>query len=136
MVCRVSNAASDGWSAPSTWGFLAAGVVLLTAFCYIETRATASRCCRCSIVLDRDRAAGSLSILITGAGMFGIFLFLTYYLQETLGFSPVMTGVAFLQVVGAVIVSANLANIVLLPRVGPGGSWRPACWPPPPGWPG
>ena len=51
--------------------------------------------------------------------MFGIFLFLTYYLQETLGYSPVMTGVAFLPMVGAVIVSANLANIVLLPRVGP-----------------
>ena len=50
---------------------------------------------------------------------FGIFLFLTYYLQETLGFSPVMAGVAFLPMVGAIIVSANLANIVLLPRIGP-----------------
>ena len=96
-------------------GWLAAGVVLLTAFCYIETRAALPL----RIVLDRNRAAAYLSILITGAGMFGIFLFLTYYLQETLGFSPVMTGVAFLPMVGAVIVSANLANIVLLPRVGP-----------------
>ncbi len=51
--------------------------------------------------------------------MFGIFLFLTYYLQETLGFSPVMAGVAFLPMVGAIIVCSNLANIVLLPRVGP-----------------
>jgi hypothetical protein len=51
--------------------------------------------------------------------MFGIFLFLTYYLQETLGFSLVMAGVAFLPMVGAIIVSANLANIGLLPRIGP-----------------
>ena len=118
VVYGFSNAASDGWSAPSTWGFLVAGVVLLAAFCYIETRAT-QPLLPLRIVLDRNRAAAYLSILITGAGMFGIFLFLTYYLQETLGFSPVMTGVAFLPMVGAVIVSANLANIVLLPRVGP-----------------
>jgi len=118
IVYGFSNAASDGWHAPATWGFLAAGAVLLTAFCYIETRAR-QPLLPLRIVLDRNRAAAYLSILITGAGMFGIFLFLTYYLQETLGFSPVMTGVAFLPMVGAVIVSANLANIVLLPRVGP-----------------
>jgi hypothetical protein len=51
--------------------------------------------------------------------MFGIFLFLTYYLQETLGFSPVKTGVAYLPMVAAIVVAANLANIVLLPRIGP-----------------
>ncbi len=121
MFCVVygfSNAASDGWHAPATWGFLAAGAVLLTAFGYIETRAR-QPLLPLRIVLDRDRAAAYLSIFITGAGMFGIFLFLTYYLQETLGFSPVMAGVAFLPMAGAIIVSANLANIVLLPRTGP-----------------
>jgi len=121
MFCVVygfSNAASDGWHAPATWGFLAAGVVLLAAFGYLETRAR-QPLLPLRIVLDRNRAAAYLSILITGAGMFGIFLFLTYYLQETLGFSPVTTGVAFLPMVGAIIVSANLANIVLLPRIGP-----------------
>jgi EmrB/QacA subfamily drug resistance transporter len=121
MFCIVygfSNAASDGWHAPATWGFLAAGAVLLAAFGYIETRAR-QPLLPLRIVLDRNRAAAYLSILITGAGMFGIFLFLTYYLQETLGFSPVMAGVAFLPMVGAIIVSANLANIVLLPRIGP-----------------
>ncbi len=121
MFCIVygfSNAASDGWHAPATWGFLVAGVALLAAFGYIETRA-GQPLLPLRIVLDRNRAASYLSILITGAGMFGIFLFLTYYLQETLGFSPVTTGVAFLPMVGAIIVCANLANIVLLPRIGP-----------------
>ena len=121
MFCIVygfSNAASDGWHAPATWGFLAAGAVLLTAFGYIETRA-AQPLLPPRIVLDRNRAAAYLSILITGAGMFGIFLFLTYYLQETLGLRPVMAGVAFLPMVGAIIVCSNLANIVLLPRIGP-----------------
>jgi EmrB/QacA subfamily drug resistance transporter len=121
MFCIVygfSNAAGDGWHAPATWGFLAAGVVLLAAFAYIETRAS-QPLLPLRIVLDRNRGASYLSILITGAGMFGIFLFLTYYLQETLGFSPVMAGLAFLPMAGAIIVSANLANIVLLPRIGP-----------------
>jgi len=118
IVYGFSNAASDGWHAPATWGFLSAGAVLLTAFGYLETRVR-QPLLPPRIVADRNRAASYLSILITGAGMFGIFLFLTYYLQETLGFSPVMAGVAFLPMAGAIIVSANLANIVLLPRIGP-----------------
>jgi len=118
IVYGFSNAASDGWHAPATWGFLAAGTVLLAAFACIEARAS-EPLLPLRIITDRDRAAAYLSLLVTGAGMFGIFLFLTYYLQETLGFSPVMTGVAFLPMVGAIIVAANLANIVLLPRIGP-----------------
>jgi EmrB/QacA subfamily drug resistance transporter len=121
MFCIVygfSNAASDGWHAPATWGFLAVGAALLAAFCYVETRVR-QPLLPLRIVLDRNRAAAYLAVLVTGAGMFGIFLFLTYYLQETLGFSPVMAGVAFLPMVGAIIVAANLANIVLLPRIGP-----------------
>ncbi|HUA41404.1 MAG TPA: MFS transporter [Streptosporangiaceae bacterium] len=121
MFCIVygfSNAASDGWRSPATWGFLVAGAAGIAAFAILETRVR-QPLLPLRIVLDRNRAAAYLSILVTGAGMFGIFLFLTYYLQETLGFSPVTTGIAFLPMVGAIIVSANLANIVLLPRIGP-----------------
>jgi len=121
MFCVVygfSNAASDGWHAIATWGFLAAGAVLLVTFAVIEARSR-QPLLPPRIVLDRNRAGAYLSILITGAGMFGIFLFLTYYLQQTLGFSPVATGVAFLPMVGAIVICSNLANIVLLPRVGP-----------------
>jgi hypothetical protein len=57
--------------------------------------------------------------LIVGAGMFGIFLFLTYYLQDTLRYSPVITGVAFLPMIAGVATSSNVSNIVLMPRIGP-----------------
>ncbi|GAA3207982.1 hypothetical protein GCM10020256_04130 [Streptomyces thermocoprophilus] len=57
-------------------------------------------------------------MLITGAGMFGVFLFLTYYLQLNLGFSPTRTGVAFLPMVGALMVMAQLGTTVLVPRLG------------------
>ena len=58
-------------------------------------------------------------MLIGTAGLFGIFLFLTYYLQQTLGYSPLVTGVAFLPMSGGLIVMANLSTIVLMPRFGP-----------------
>jgi EmrB/QacA subfamily drug resistance transporter len=121
MFCIVygfSNAASDGWHAPATWGFLAAGVAALAVFAWWETRAR-QPLLPLRLVLDRNRASAYLSILIAGGGMFGIFLFLTYYLQQTLGYSPVTTGVAFLPMVACIMVAANISNIVLLPRIGP-----------------
>ena len=59
-------------------------------------------------------------MLIASAGLFGIFLFLTYYLQQTLGYSPLVTGVAFLPIsAGLILAAANLSTIVLMPRTGP-----------------
>jgi hypothetical protein len=51
--------------------------------------------------------------------MFGVFLFLTYYLQETLRYTPVVTGFAILPIAGGIAVAANLSTIVLMPRIGP-----------------
>jgi hypothetical protein len=51
--------------------------------------------------------------------MFGVFLFLTYYLQQTLAYSPVVTGFAILPIAGGIAIAANLSTIVLMPRVGP-----------------
>ncbi len=121
MFCLVygfSNAAAHSWHAPSTYGFLAAGVALLAAFALWQFRA-ASPLLPPRVVADRNRGAAYLAVLITGAGMFGIFLFLTYYLQQTLGYSPVVSGLAFLPMIAMVVVSANLSNVVLLPRLGP-----------------
>jgi MFS family permease len=58
-------------------------------------------------------------VLISGAGMFGVFLFLTYYLQLNLGFSPTKTGVAFLPMVAALMVAAQFGTTALVPRMGP-----------------
>src|SRR5256886_7806659 len=58
-------------------------------------------------------------MLIGTAGLFGTFLFLTYYLQQTLGYSPLVTGVAFLPISGGLVVASNLSTVVLMPRVGP-----------------
>jgi EmrB/QacA subfamily drug resistance transporter len=118
LVFGFSNAATHNWSTPGTWGFLAAGVVLLTVFGYWMTRAD-HPLLPPRVVLDRNRGAAYLGVLIVGAGMFGIFLFLTYYMQDTLGYSPVITGVAFLPMIAGIATASNLSNIVLLPRIGP-----------------
>jgi EmrB/QacA subfamily drug resistance transporter len=130
MFCIVygfSNAALHSWHTPSTWGFLAAGVVLLILFGWRQARAP-QPLLPPRVVLDRNRGGAYLTMLIASAGMFGIFLFLTYYLQQTLGFSPVVTGLAFLPMVAGLaflpmvagIMTASISsNIVLMPRFGP-----------------
>ncbi|MGW7378250.1 MFS transporter [Streptomyces sp. NPDC054794] len=118
LVYGFSNAETHDWGSPLTWGFLLAGGVLLTAFAWWQTKAE-HPLLPLRILLDRDRAASFLALLITGAGMFGVFLFLTYYLQLNLGFSPTRTGVAFLPLVGALMVTAQVGTTALLPRIGP-----------------
>jgi EmrB/QacA subfamily drug resistance transporter len=121
MFCLVygfSNAATHTWATPSTYGFLATGVVLLVAFALWQGRA-AHPLLPPRVVLDRNRGGAYLSIFIGSAGLFGTFLFLTYYLQQTLGYSPLVTGVAFLPISGGLVVMANLSTIVLMPRFGP-----------------
>jgi hypothetical protein len=56
---------------------------------------------------------------VAGIAIFGIFLFLTYYLQLIKGYSPVTCGLAFLPMIGCILVSSNTSSIVTLPRFGP-----------------
>jgi EmrB/QacA subfamily drug resistance transporter len=121
MFCLVygcSNAATHNWHTPSAYGFLAAGVIALAAFTAWQARAKAPLLPP-RIVLDRNRGGAYLAMLFAGAGMFGIFLFTAYYLQTTLGYSPVVTGFAFLPMVVMLMVSASVGQIVLMPRTGP-----------------
>ncbi|QKV91075.1 MFS transporter [Streptomyces sp. NA02950] len=118
LVYGFSNAESHSWSSPLTWGFLTAGTVLLIAFARWQTR-TAHPLLPPRVLLDRDRGASFLAIGLSGAGMFGVFLFLTYYLQGGLRFSPVQTGLAFLPMIGGLMVTAQFSTGILVPRLGP-----------------
>ncbi|GAA0270436.1 MFS transporter [Actinomadura nitritigenes] len=121
MFCLVygfSNAASHSWGTPSAWGFLVAGGALLALFAAWQSRA-AQPLLPPRIVLDRNRAGAYLTVLISGAGTFGVFLFLVYYMQVTLGYSAVRSGVAMLPMVALSGTTATLGNTRLLPRFGP-----------------
>jgi EmrB/QacA subfamily drug resistance transporter len=118
LVYGFANAATHSWATPSTYGFIAAGVALGAGFAVWQGRA-AHPLLPPRIVLDRNRGGAYLSMLIASAGLFGTFLFLTYYLQQTLGYSPLVTGVAFLPISGGLVLASNLSTIVLMPRFGP-----------------
>ncbi|MCW2763110.1 MAG: drug resistance transporter, EmrB/QacA subfamily [Marmoricola sp.] len=118
IVFGFSNAASDSWSDSMTWGFLVAGVALVIAFVLWQGRAQ-HPLLPLGVLADRNRAAAFSTIFVASAGMFGVFLFLTYYLQGTLAYSPIMNGLAFLPMVGMLIVTAQLSTNLLVPRLGP-----------------
>ena len=118
IVYGFSQAEPRGWTDWQTLGSLIVGVILLIVFAMIERQAS-HPLLPPRVVLDRNRGGSYLSVLISGAGLFGVFLFLTYYLQKTLNYSPVVTGLAFLPMVVMIIVSSTTSNAVLLPRFGP-----------------
>lgn len=118
LVYGFSNAETEGWGSPLTWGMLAASGVLLLAFVLWQRRAS-HPLLPLSIVLDRNRGAAYASVLIAGAGMFGVFLFVTYYLQTSLGYSPTQTGLAFLPMIGMLVLAAQLSTNLFVPRFGP-----------------
>jgi EmrB/QacA subfamily drug resistance transporter len=118
LVYGFSNAETHHWGSPLTWGFLVLAGVLLAAFSWWQTRAE-HPLLPLRVLLDRNRGASFAVLAISGAGMFGVFLFLTYYLQLSLQYTPVKTGLGFLPMIGALMVAAQLATNSLLPRLGP-----------------
>jgi EmrB/QacA subfamily drug resistance transporter len=118
LVYGLSEADTKSWSAPLTIGLLVAGAILLTLFVMTERR-VAHPLLPLRIVLNRFRGGAYLAVGLAGIGMFAIFLFLTYYLEENLRYSPVITGVAFLPMIGALILSSTSSSALLMPRLGP-----------------
>lgn len=118
LVYGFSNAETSSWGDPLTIAMLVASAVLLTTFVLIQLR-SANPLLPLRIVLDRGRGGAYLAMALAGAGMFGVFLFLTFYLQNTLGYSPITSGLAFLPMSAAIIATATTATTRLVPRVGP-----------------
>ncbi len=117
LVYGFSNAETHGWGATLTVVALAAGVALLAAFVAIERRVE-HPLLPLRVVADRGRAGAYLAVAIVGAGMFGVFLFLTYYLQQTLGFSPLKSGLAVLPMMAVIMPTGAIGQTRLVPRFG------------------
>jgi EmrB/QacA subfamily drug resistance transporter len=117
LVYGFTRAETNSWGSPVTVAFLAAAVVLLAAFVITEVR-TDEPLLPMRVILERNRGGSYLSSLLVGIALFGTFLFLTYYMQGTLGYSALKTGFAFLPFSGGIIIAATIAS-QLLPRVGP-----------------
>jgi EmrB/QacA subfamily drug resistance transporter len=118
LVFGFSHAETTSWTNPTTLGFLIGGAVLLIVFAIIQSRSR-NPLLPLRVVTNRNRAASFITIGISGSAVFGVFLFLTYYLQQTRGYSPVATGIAFLPMTAAVMISAAVATNKLRARFGP-----------------
>ncbi len=118
IVFGFSHAETAGWSAALTIGSLIAGVILLASFLLAERRVS-HPLLPLRVITDRTRGGAYISVGLTGIAVFGVFLFLTYYLQQVKGYSPVTSGLAFLPMIACILLASNSSSIVLLPRVGP-----------------
>jgi EmrB/QacA subfamily drug resistance transporter len=118
IVFGFSHAETAGWSSALTLGSLAAGLVLLAGFGFAERRVR-HPLLPLPVILDRTRGGAYVAVGVAGIAIFGVFLFLTYYLQTVKGYTPVGTGLAFLPMIACIFASSNTSSIILLPRLGP-----------------
>jgi EmrB/QacA subfamily drug resistance transporter len=106
IVYGTSEAESRGWGDSLVLSCLILGALLEACFVLVEKRSTHALL-PLHIVRDRNRGGAALSVGLAVIGLFGMFLFLTYYLQTVKGFSPLLTGVAFLPMTAAIILSST-----------------------------
>lgn len=118
IVYGLGHAESGGWSSVATIGPIVFGAIALVAFALLESRVP-NPLLPLRVVLDRTRGGAYLSIGIVGAGIFAVFLFLSYFMSQTLGFSPVGTGLGFLPMIFALTGTTVTLGARLVPRFGP-----------------
>jgi EmrB/QacA subfamily drug resistance transporter len=118
VVYGFGHAVTASWSDETTWGSLLAGVALLALF-VVTQRRSPHPLVPMRVLLQRTRGGSQVALLVTSLGVFSLSLFLAYYLQNTLGYSPLRTGIYFLPLVAALAVSTTMASARLLAMVGP-----------------
>jgi EmrB/QacA subfamily drug resistance transporter len=109
--------AKYGWQNGVTIGALAAGVILLIAFGVFESRYEHAMM-PMRIFNNRARSGAYVVMLVVGAGMFGMFYFLTFFVQGVMGYSSLKAGVAFVPVSVVIIIGSGIMSQIM-PRTGP-----------------
>ena len=118
LVYGLAHSETHSWGDPVTLIMLGASAALLAAFAAIEARVP-HPLLPIAVLRDRTRAGAYLALGLTYVALFAVFLFLTYFLQRTRGFSPIETGLAFLPLAVTVMSTAVVSSAVLVRRVGP-----------------
>ena len=126
LVFACTRAVVDGWGSATVVSLLAASVLLLVLFVVREMRAR-TPLLPLDIVLDRSRGGACLTVLIAIAGMFGAFLFLTYYLQVVLRYTPLQAGLAFLPLAAGSQLGSWAIASRLMPHVPPRALMAPGA---------
>jgi len=116
LVYAITQAATDGWLAGKTVAFFAASIVLLLGFVAWEVRHP-EPLMRFGILRTKTVTGANVAGFILGTATFSLFLMLTLYMQQVLGYSPMKTGVAYLAVAGTAIFTSAIAA-QLVTRIG------------------
>jgi len=117
LVYGLNRAATAGWSNNITLGALVGAAILLGAFLLIEVRSE-QPLMPLSIFSQRNRTGAYGLSLAMGVAMFGMFFFLTLFVQNILGYSPIKAGLAFLPVTAAIVLMAGVVSQTV-GRIGP-----------------
>jgi EmrB/QacA subfamily drug resistance transporter len=116
LVYGFTKAAEDGWDSSVTWSFIGVSLALIAAFVVMELRSR-HPLLPMRIVLDRTRGGAYVASLLTGAGLIGASLFMTYYFQAVLRYTPVEAGLASLPMTAGIFLAFPFAT-ALLTRLG------------------
>ncbi len=115
VVLGLVEAGSNGWTDTLTVGSFAAGLVLLAAFVSTERRVE-EPILPLRLLAHPTRAAANVARGLVYAGMYGLFFYMSQFLQDVQGYSPLRTGVAFLPIPAAVFAASQLTSRVLVRR--------------------
>jgi EmrB/QacA subfamily drug resistance transporter len=118
LVYGFSNAYTDGWGNFDSWGMLVAAGILLIGF-VLWIRRARHPLLHLSVILDRNRGAAYVSIMLAAVGMFTVFLFATYFLETSLHYTPIQTGISYLPMIGGLVLAAQLGTNIFVPKFGP-----------------
>src|SRR3954468_8510119 len=118
LVFGLSRAVTDGWGDAVTVACLAGSAVLLVAFVAVQRR-VAHPLLPLRVVAERSRGASFLAIATASAGLFGLFLFLTFYLQNTKNLSALETGLPSLPLSFSIAPTVGIVSTRVLPHTGP-----------------
>jgi EmrB/QacA subfamily drug resistance transporter len=118
LVYAFIHAARDGWSNAQTYVLFPLAGLLLTAFVLVEAYVAEHPMMPLRLFQNRSRAGAYLVMLMAGAGLFGMFYFLTFFFQQVMGYSALRSGVAYLPFPFVIAIGSQIVA-QLLPRVGP-----------------
>ena len=118
LVFGIVETTNHGWVSPITLGPIGAAVVLGVVFVVIETRMASAPIAPLGILRSRALTGANISLACVGGSMFAMWYFMSLYLQEVLGLTPLQAGLGFIPASLGVIVGSQFAGR-LVPRTGP-----------------
>jgi len=110
IVWAVVRTEVNGWGSAETLGVLALGLLLIGVFLLIEGKLASAPLMPLRLFSSRTLTAANLIVLALGAAMFGMWYFMSLYLQQVLGYSPIEAGLSFLPMPLSILIFSTLAS--------------------------